>query len=198
MKGSGVSGDQETAARRCSTPALFQAAAKQDAHDRDCCAATQEQGNGESPTCCIQQLGDIMTKAATVVRRQRVNSRRSRTQTVCGTGTIAPNAVAVCPTPDSWTNQNVVFTKALVRTCFPWPRSILLGALQRDECRGAHFKPEFEMPAIGDRKRRPEQKRDRRSQAVEWCDRFVENNQKWLKSTIAEFWDDRRRPATEL
>ena len=45
----------------------------------------------------------------------------------------------------NWTNQNVVFTKALL-DMFPLAKAILKGALQRDECRGAHFKPEFAMP----------------------------------------------------
>ena len=47
----------------------------------------------------------------------------------------------------NWTNQNVVFTKAL-KDMFPLAKAILIGALQRDECRGAHFKPEFAMPGI--------------------------------------------------
>jgi succinate dehydrogenase / fumarate reductase, flavoprotein subunit len=47
----------------------------------------------------------------------------------------------------NWTNQNVVFTKALL-DMFPLAKTILKGALQRDECRGAHFKPEFAMPGI--------------------------------------------------
>ena len=47
----------------------------------------------------------------------------------------------------NWTNQNVVFTKAL-RDMFPLAKTILKGALQRDECRGAHFKPDFAMPGL--------------------------------------------------
>ena len=47
----------------------------------------------------------------------------------------------------NWTNQNVVFTKA-VGDMFPVAKLILKGALQRYECRGAHFKPEFSMPGI--------------------------------------------------
>ncbi len=31
---------------------------------------------------------------------------------------------------------------------------------------------------------------ERRVQAVQWCDRFAENNRKWLKSTIATWKDD--------
>ena len=62
----------------------------------------------------------------------------------------------------------------------------------RDECRGAHYKPEFAMPEIT-----AAEPAERRRQAEAWCDRFEENNRKWLKI------DDRRlvarrRAADEL
>jgi succinate dehydrogenase / fumarate reductase flavoprotein subunit len=79
----------------------------------------------------------------------------------------------------NWTNQNVVFTKALL-DMFPIARTILQGALLRDECRGAHYKPDFAMPSINS-----DDPAERRRLANEWCDRFEENNRKWLKSTIA-------------
>jgi succinate dehydrogenase / fumarate reductase flavoprotein subunit len=81
----------------------------------------------------------------------------------------------------NWTNQNVVFTKSLA-DMFPLAKLILKGALQRDECRGAHFKPEFAMPSLTGTTHE-----ERVVQAEKWCDRFEENNQKWLKSTIATF-----------
>jgi succinate dehydrogenase / fumarate reductase flavoprotein subunit len=82
----------------------------------------------------------------------------------------------------SWTNQNVVFTKALI-DMFPLALAILKGALQRDECRGAHYKPEFAFPPLT-----AEDPAERHREAEAWCDRFEENNRKWLKSTIAT-WD---------
>jgi len=63
---------------------------------------------------------------------------------------------------------------------FPLARTILKGALARDECRGAHYKPEFALPQIT-----AEGPADRRRQAEAWCRRFEENNRRWLKSTIA-------------
>jgi len=80
----------------------------------------------------------------------------------------------------NWTNQNVMFTKALI-DMFPLAKVVLKGALQRDECRGAHFKPEFDMPGV-----ESTDSVERRHQAEQWCDRFEEKNRKWLKSTIAE------------
>jgi succinate dehydrogenase / fumarate reductase flavoprotein subunit len=73
----------------------------------------------------------------------------------------------------------VVFTKAL-QDMLPLAKTILKGALQRDECRGAHFKPEFAMPGID-----ATNPADRRREAEQWCDRFDENTKKWLKSTVA-------------
>ena len=81
-----------------------------------------------------------------------------------------------------WTNQNVVFTRALM-DMFPLAKTILRGARQRDECRGAHFKPDFAMPGV-----EAEDPGERRRLAEAWCDRFEEKNQRWLKSTVAR-WD---------
>jgi succinate dehydrogenase / fumarate reductase flavoprotein subunit len=63
---------------------------------------------------------------------------------------------------------------------FPIAKAILQGALARDECRGAHYKPEFEMPGIS-----ASDPTEKRRQAEAWCDAFEEKNRKWLKTTIA-------------
>ena len=55
----------------------------------------------------------------------------------------------------------------------------------RDECRGAHYKPEFAMPDID-----ATDPAERRRQAEAWCDRFEENNRKWLKTTVAALGPD--------
>jgi succinate dehydrogenase / fumarate reductase, flavoprotein subunit len=119
-----------------------------------------------------------MTKAATVVRENgqlraaidKVNELAER--------------VKNCALSDTgnWTNQNVLFLKSL-RDMFPLAKAILAGALARDECRGAHYKPAFDMPGI-DSDADPAEKR---RQAERWCDAFEEKNRKWLKTTIAEF-----------
>jgi len=57
---------------------------------------------------------------------------------------------------------------------------ILKGALQRDECRGAHFKPDFAMPGI-----HATDPVEKRREAEQWCDRFEANTRRWLKSTVA-------------
>ncbi len=136
-------------------------------------------GGGENPYLIHQELGDVMTRTATVVRHNE--SLRKAYDQVCELSDRAEQ----CSLSDTgnWTNQNVVFTKALL-DMFPLAKTILKGALQRDECRGAHYKPEFIRKGI-----EAEDPAERRRQAERWCDDFEENNRRWLKSTIAE-WKD--------
>ncbi len=138
------------------------------------------QSGGENPYLLHQELGNIMTSAATVVRKndqlddaiQKVNDLSDRAKK--------------CSLSDSgqWTNQNVVFTKALL-DMFPLAKTILKGARNRDECRGAHYKPDFQLPGVD-----AEDDAERKRQAEAWCDRFEENNAKWLKSTVATWKGD--------
>lgn len=132
--------------------------------------------DGENPYLLHQELGRVMTRAATVVRHNDDLDRayqevleleeRARRCALSDTG--------------QWTNQNLVFTRALL-DMFPLAKTILKGARARDECRGAHYKPEFALPPIT-----ASDPAERRRQAHFWCDRFEENNERWLKTTIAE------------
>lgn len=130
---------------------------------------------GENPYLVHQELGEVMTKAATVVRRN------SQLEAAYETVSELHERALKCSLADTgaWTNQNVVFTKAL-QDMFPMAKAILRGALLRDECRGAHFKPDFGMPAL-----QSTDEQGRRQEAEEWCDRFEANNKRFLKSTIA-------------
>ncbi|MEX0677926.1 MAG: succinate dehydrogenase flavoprotein subunit [Pirellulales bacterium] len=153
--------------------ALFQSARArhQAAHDQ----LLGRPSGGENPYLLHQELGAVMTKAATVVRHndtlrealEKVNDMavRVKRSSLSDTG--------------NWTNQNVVFTKSLA-DMFPLAKAILAGAIARDECRGAHYKPEFAMPGL-----EATDPADRRRAAERWCDRFEANTARWLKTTIA-------------
>jgi succinate dehydrogenase / fumarate reductase flavoprotein subunit len=136
---------------------------------------------GESnPYDIHRQLGDIMTRTATVVRR---NDQLSQAyDEVCQLEKVWEQ----CSLSDTgnWTNQNVIFTKS-VGDMFPLAKLILKGALLRDECRGAHYKPDFSMPGIS-----ATEPAEQKAEAERWCDRFEENTRKWLKSTIGVHGDD--------
>lgn len=134
------------------------------------------QTGGENPYMIHRELGDVMTKAATVVRRNEQLEKAY--ETVCDLAERAKKS-SLADT-GSWTNQNVVFTKSLI-DMFPLAKALVKGALQRDECRGAHYKPDFAMP--------PLQSTDdagRRQEAEKWCDKFQANIDKWLKTTVAD------------
>jgi succinate dehydrogenase / fumarate reductase flavoprotein subunit len=152
-----------------------QRAVKQIEHDN---LLKNSSGGRENPYVIHQQLGDVMTKAATVVRQN--DQLRDAIEKVNELG----ERVKKCSLSDtgSWTNQNVLFTKSL-RDMFPIAKAILVGALARDESRGAHFKPEFEMPGI-DPAASPEEKR---RLANDWCDKFEQKNERFLKSSICTF-----------
>jgi succinate dehydrogenase / fumarate reductase flavoprotein subunit len=141
-------------------------------------ALLANQAGNENPYLLHQELGDTMTRAATVVRDNaqldeayaKVLDLQSRSKkcSLSDTG--------------SWTNQNVIFTKA-VQDMFPFALSILKGARMRDESRGAHYKPSFSPPSL-----KSTDPAERLREAEAWCDDFEANNKKFLNSTICT-WD---------
>ena len=136
----------------------------------------------ENPYLIHQELGDVMTRFATVVRRN--DQLRGAIDNV---SELHERALKVSLSDTgNWTNQNVIFAKS-VQDMFPVAKAILKGALQRDECRGAHYKPEFAKPSLTS-----EEPGERRQQAEQWCDEFEANNRKYLKSSITR-WDDASR-----
>ena len=159
---------------------------KQTEHDsllKQSADSGKESGGNENPYQVHEELGAEMTKAALVVRKNdQIETGIAKINELC-------ERAHQCSLSDTgaWTNQNVVFTKAL-RDMFPLAKALLKGALARDECRGAHYKPEFDMPGI--EATDPVQ---RRREAESWCDAFEKKNAKWLKSTIATF-DDQGEP----
>lgn len=161
---------------------LFEAAQRKEQEIHD--SLLRRTGGGENPYLIHQQLGDVMTKAATVVRHN--NQLDAAYEKV---SELAERAQR-CSLSDSgnWTNQNVMFTRALI-DMFPLAQTILKGARQRDECRGAHYKPDFAMPGI-----ETDDPVERRRLAEQWCDRFEANNAKYLKTTLATWNAEKREP----
>ena len=135
---------------------------------------------GANPYRLHADLGRLMTKIATVVRHNG--------ELDDGYGKICEmeQQARSCPLSDrgEWANQDVVFLRAL-QDMFPLAKTIVKGARMRDECRGAHYKPEFAMPDVD-----ATEPAERRRQAEAWCRRFEENNRKWLKTTIATLAPD--------
>lgn len=130
----------------------------------------------ENPYKLHQELGELMTRSVTVVR-----NNADLTKAVEQVGEFADRyrRVALSDKGD-WTNQNLSFTRA-VGDMILMARVIVEGALKRDECRGAHFKPEFQIPPTDS-----DDPAELRRQAKTWCDAFKKKNDKWLKTTVAE------------
>ncbi|HTN74547.1 MAG TPA: succinate dehydrogenase flavoprotein subunit [Pirellulaceae bacterium] len=152
---------------------LFEQARKQHQARHD--GLLKRTGHGENPYLIHQELGEVLTKAATVVRRNP--QLEEAYETVCELETRA----AQCSLSDTgaWTNQNVVFTKALV-DMFPMAKALVKGALLRDESRGAHYKPDYSFDSL-----KETEPVARRAEAEAWCDNFEANTSRFLKSTIA-------------
>jgi succinate dehydrogenase / fumarate reductase flavoprotein subunit len=133
------------------------------------------QGN-ENPYHLHNELGDWMTRNVTVVR-----NNKELKATIDKIDELADRYKNVNLSDKSnWTNQNFSFARALGDMIL-LARVITEGALQRDECRGAHYKPEFDIPSPD-----ADEPSALREQARTWCKRFREKNEKWLKTTIAK------------
>lgn len=64
-------------------------------------------------------------------------------------------------------------------------RVVATCALQRDECRGAHYKPDFQIPSPD-----ADDEAGLRRQAEQWCRAFKKKNDKWLKTSVTEYTAD--------
>ena len=111
----------------------------------------------ENPYRLHEELGDVMTDNVTVVR---YNDRLKATDAKIQELQERAEHVSIADS-SSWTNQLIPFTRQL-KNMLQLARVITLGALARDESRGAHYKPDFP-------------KRD---------------DERFLKSTIAEWTPD--------
>lgn len=133
----------------------------------------------ENPYKLHQELGDIMTRNVTVVRYNKALE-----ETLEKIEEIHDRFEKIgAPDSGSWTNQSLTFVRAL-HDMITLARVVARGALMRDECRGAHFKPDFQLPSPN-----ADDESQLREQARSWCDAFKERNDRWLKTTIAEHND---------
>ncbi len=92
----------------------------------------------ENPYQIWKEMGEMMTEAVTVVRdnkRLRATDDRLREMMDRWSNTGLPDK-------GRWANQAIVFTRQLWNM-LELARVITIGALMRDESRGAHYKPEF-------------------------------------------------------
>src|SRR5690625_2278585 len=116
---------------------------------------------GENAYQLHQELGEWMTDNVTVVRE---NDRLLKTDEKLQELLERWENISVTDT-SRWSNQGVMFTRQL-KNMIHLARVITQGAYNRNESRGAHYKPEFP---------------DR-------------NDEEWLKTTIATFDHEKNAP----
>jgi succinate dehydrogenase / fumarate reductase flavoprotein subunit len=92
----------------------------------------------ENPYLLWQEMGKWMTDHCTVVR---YNDRLEKTLAQCQQWKERYTRVKLSDT-GMWTNQNLSFARA-THDMILVAEAILKGALQRNESRGAHYKPDF-------------------------------------------------------
>ena len=92
----------------------------------------------ENPYKIHEELGDTMTENVTVVRyNNRLEAADSKIQELME----RVEHVSIADS-SNWTNQLIPFTRQL-KNMLHLSRAITLGALARNESRGAHYKPDF-------------------------------------------------------
>jgi succinate dehydrogenase / fumarate reductase flavoprotein subunit len=114
---------------------VFDAVVGQETQRQD--ALVKNDGD-ENPYLLWQEMGKWMTDTCTVVR---YNERLEECLRRLENWKDRYRRVKLSDT-GMWTNQNLSFTRA-VRDMIIQAEAILLGALQRNESRGAHYKPQY-------------------------------------------------------
>jgi succinate dehydrogenase / fumarate reductase, flavoprotein subunit len=130
-----------------------------------------------NPFALHLELGTKMTRYCTVVRdnnelKQLMSDLADMTERYTQIG---------LPDTGSWTNQTVRFVREL-NDMLVLARAIAQGALQRDECRGAHYKPAFAIPSPT-----ADDPAELLRQAEQYCRTFATQADRWLKTTIAVY-----------
>jgi succinate dehydrogenase / fumarate reductase flavoprotein subunit len=132
----------------------------------------------ENPYELHRKLGELMNANMSIVRE---NARLK--ETLAGIAELKERwrKIDACDRSPA-ANQTAVFIRAL-EGMLTLAEVMTKGALLRDECRGSHYKPEFEIVPPADPK--PDN--------PEWENffaRYFANNEKFLKTTVAEYTPD--------
>lgn len=127
----------------------------------------------ENPYVMGRELGDVMTENMTVVR---YNDRLTKTIHRIREYKDRWNRCNVLD-PSSTSNRSLSFVNQLWNM-FELAEVMTQGALERDESRGAHYKPDFQLPE-------PTSKDPRKD--AEWMKLWKLRNEKWAKTTMANY-----------
>lgn len=128
---------------------------------------------GENPYRIHRDLGELMTNKVGVVRANPeltvALNELDALEERCARLTLGESS--------TWANQTLAFARQ-VKDMIVLARVVTQSALARDECRGAHDKPEFRLPM-------PEGRFPGDPEFEAYRTRWQANNDRWLKTTIA-------------
>ncbi len=132
----------------------------------------------ESPFQIHRELGEIMT---TMVGVERDNPTLDEAISKIR-GLMDRFEHISLDEKSAWSNQSLSYARQ-VKDMLVLGELIATAARKRDECRGAHWKPEFEIPI-------PEGKFPGDPEYDEYTAKWKANNDKWLKTTVAEYTEE--------
>jgi succinate dehydrogenase / fumarate reductase flavoprotein subunit len=128
----------------------------------------------ENPYTLHRELGEIMSGQVGVVRSNSVLNTAIASLQELDQRSHSINLNE----HNKWSNQGLVFARQL-QEMIRLGGIIASSALARDECRGAHYKPAFELPT-------PQHAYPGDPAYENYRERWKKQNQAWLKTTIAE------------
>ena len=132
----------------------------------------------ENPYTLHNELGEIMTTHANVVRENQ--GLDSALEELAELGERFRNLSL--GEKSTWSNQSLNYARQ-VHDMIELARVVAKGARERNESRGSHFKPEFELQP-------PEGKFPGDPEYDTYVARWRANNDQWLKTTLADFDPD--------
>jgi len=141
------------------------------------------QDGPENPYVIHKELGEAMSTYCLIVRRN--DELRMLQGMVDGFGERLKKASSLDKSGSG--NMSAVFLRQL-DGMITLAKAIVDAALLRDECRGAHSKPEFDNPA-------PSMETPITDPAwTAYYEKFLAQSQTWLKTTIAKYDPTKSRP----
>ncbi|EGV33286.1 succinate dehydrogenase or fumarate reductase, flavoprotein subunit [Thiorhodococcus drewsii AZ1] len=140
--------------------------------------AFMESDGPENPYRLHRELGELMTSKVGVVRTnpdlemalEELQRLRERLRSVH------------LGDSRTWANQTLAFTRQL-RDMIELAMAVARSALERDECRGAHYKAAFKIPI-------PDGTFPGDPEYEDYRMRWKTNNDRWLKTSVAEWTPD--------
>ena len=127
----------------------------------------------ENPYVIGRDMGELMQRVSTVVKHN---------------GELVEAVQQIRGMKERWKAANVLDTGRTLNQSAAYVNQlwnmleiaelILVGGRMRDECRGSHYKPEFDLP-------QPKTKDPR--QDAGWMEAWRQRNEKWLKFTMARW-----------